>query len=300
MGEALSPAAKADSAASTAPHRRVRHPGTVQVLATGIPLLLLAAAAVAAPWLPIPDAGAIDLGSSLSPPVWADGGGWDHVLGTDQLGRDLGARLLWGARLTLLIAFSSTILGAIVGTTLGMLAGYVRGWTDFAISRVIDAQLAIPFLLLAITIMTARGQSVGAIVAVLAIIGWAQYARVIRSEVLTLRSRPFILGLQIAGASPARIIFRHVLPNIADTLLVLATLQVGYVILAESALSFIGLGVTSPDISWGAMLADGRELMTSAWWLVAFPGLAITLVVVLISLLGDGLKARYDPRAGAR
>src|ERR1035437_4379822 len=114
MGEALSPAAKADSAASTAPHRRVRHPGTVQVLATGIPLLLLAAAAVAAPWLPIPDAGAIALGSSLSPPVWADGGGWDHVLGTDQLGRDLGARLFWGARLTLLIAFSSTILGAIV------------------------------------------------------------------------------------------------------------------------------------------------------------------------------------------
>jgi peptide/nickel transport system permease protein len=300
MGETLASAVNADGVAPAVPRRRVRHRGTVQILATGIPLLLLTVAALSAPWLPIPDAGAIDLSSSLSPPVWADGGSWDHVFGTDQLGRDLGTRLLWGARLTLLIAFSSTMIGAIVGTTLGMLAGYVRGWTDFAISRVIDAQLAIPFLLLAITIMTARGQSIGAIVAVLAIIGWAQYARVIRSEVLTLRSRPFILGLQIAGASPARIIFRHVLPNIADTLLVLATLQVGYVILAESALSFIGLGVASPDISWGAMLADGRELMTSAWWLVAFPGLSITIVVVLISLLGDAVKARYDPRARAR
>jgi len=293
-------AGNGDGVAAAVPRRHVWHRGTVQILATGIPLLLLAVAAVAAPWLPIPDAGAIDLSSSLSPPVWLDGGSWDHLLGTDQLGRDLATRLLWGARLTLLIAFSSTIIGAIVGTTLGMLAGYVRGWTDFAISRFVDAQLAIPFLLLAITIMTARGQSIGAIVAVLAIIGWAQYARVIRAEVLTLRSRPFILGLRIAGASPARIIFRHVLPNIADTLLVLATLQIGYVILAESALSFIGLGVASPDISWGAMLADGRELMTSAWWLVAFPGLSITIVVVLISLLGDGVKARFDPRARTR
>jgi peptide/nickel transport system permease protein len=300
MGEAQSPTLNVKGQTSAARRRRIRHSGMAQALATGLPLVLLATAAIAAPWLPIPDAGAIDLGSSLSPPVWAEAGTWDHVFGTDQLGRDLGARLLLGARLTLLIALSSTILGAIVGTTLGMLAGYVRGWTDFAISRVIDAQLAIPFLLLAITIMTARGQSVGAIIAVLAIIGWAQYARVIRSEVLTLRSRPFVLGLQIAGASSARIIFRHVLPNIADTLVVLATLQVGYVILAESALSFIGLGVTAPNISWGAMLADGRELMTSAWWLVAFPGAAITLVVVLVSLLGDSLKSRYDPRARAR
>jgi peptide/nickel transport system permease protein len=298
MGETLSPQLKRDGA--NAATRRLRRPGTTQTVATGIPLILLAAAAIVAPWLPIPDAGATDLGSALAPPVWAAAGTWDHVLGTDQLGRDLAARLLWGARLTLVIALTSTILGALVGTTLGMLAGYVRGWTDFAISRIIDAQLAIPFLLLAITIMTARGQSVAAIVAVLAIIGWAQYARVIRSEVLTLRSRPFILGLQVAGASPLRIIFRHVLPNIADTLLVLVTLQVGYVILAESALSFIGLGVTSPDISWGAMLADGRQLMTSAWWLVAFPGVAITVVVVLVSLLGDGLQSRHDPRTRAR
>jgi peptide/nickel transport system permease protein len=300
MDDVLPPEVNPNSAASTSPRRRPRHSGTVQAIVTGIPLALLAVVAIALPWLPIPDAGATDLSSALAPPVWVESGTWDHVLGTDQLGRDLGARLLWGARLTLLIALSSTVLGAIVGTTLGMLAGYVGRWTDFAISRIIDAQLAIPFLLLAITIMTARGQSVGAIVAVLAIIGWAQYARVIRSEVLTLRSRPFILGLQIAGASPLRIIFRHVLPNIADTLLVLATLQVGYVILAESALSFIGLGVASPDISWGAMLADGRQLMTSAWWLVAFPGVAITIVVVLVSLLGDGLQSRYDPRARAR
>src|SRR5689334_10942702 len=150
MGEALSPALNAEDPAPTALRRCIRHPGTAQALVAGVPLVLLAAAAVAAPWLPIPDAGAMDLGSSLSPPVWAEAGTWDHVFGTDQLGRDLGVRLLWGARLTLLIALSSTILGAIVGTTLGMLAGYVRGWTDFAISRVIDAQLAIPFLLLAI------------------------------------------------------------------------------------------------------------------------------------------------------
>lgn len=280
--------------------RRAWRLGTTQVLATGIPLALLSVVAVMLPWLPVPDPEAINLSSALAPPVWQESGTWDHVLGTDQLGRDQAARMLWGARLTLLIAITSTAVGATLGATLGMLAGYFRGPMDFVISRIIDAQLAIPFLLLAITIMTARGQSVGAIIGVLAIIGWAQYARVIRAEVLTLRTRPFILGLQIAGASPQRIIFRHVLPNVADTLIVLATLQVGYVILAESALSFIGLGVPSPHVSWGAMLADGRQLMGSAWWLVTFPGLSITGVVVLVSLLGDGLQSLYNPRSRTR
>ncbi len=276
--------------------RSMRRSGNRSLWLMGLPLLLLGLLVVVAPLLPLADPGLQDLRGRLIPPIFLEGGTWEHPLGTDQLGRDLLARVIYGGRLTFVIAIAAVLVGSVFGTLLGMIAGYRRGWIDTIISRVVDAQLALPFILLAIAIIVSRGRSLVVLVAVLAIISWAQYARVIRAEALSLRERPFILGLRAAGASPIRIILRHIFPNIGGTVLVLATLEVGTMILAESALSFLGLGVVPPDISWGGMLAGGREFIQDAWWVVTFPGIAITFVVMSINLLGDALRARYDPR----
>ncbi len=276
--------------------RTIRRSGNRSLWLMGFPLLLLGLLVVAAPFLPLADPGLQDLRARLIPPIFLEGGTWEHPLGTDQLGRDLLARVIYGGRLTFVIAIAAVLVGSVFGTLLGMIAGYRRGWIDTIISRVVDAQLALPFILLAIAIIVSRGRSLVVLVAVLAIISWAQYARVIRAEALSLRERPFILGLRAVGASPIRIILRHIFPNIGGTVLVLATLEVGTMILAESALSFLGLGVVPPDISWGGMLAGGREFIKDAWWVVTFPGIAITSVVMSINLLGDALRARYDPR----
>lgn len=284
------------STVSAGEARRARRAGARSLWWMGLPLLLLALVVLAAPLLPLADPGLQNLRGRLIPPVFLEGGTWDHPLGTDQLGRDLLARIIFGGRLTFIIAIAAVLVGSVFGTLLGMIAGYRRGWIDTVIARVVDAQLALPFILLAIAIIVSRGRSLVVLVAVLAIISWAQYARVIRAEALSLRERPFILGLRAAGASPMRIILRHIFPNVGGTVLVLATLEVGTMILAESALSFLGLGVASPDISWGGILAGGREFIKDAWWVATFPGLAITFVVMSINLLGDELRARYDPR----
>lgn len=281
---------------ATGPIKRARRSANRTLWMMGLPLGLLGLLVLAAPLLPLPDPGLQDLRARLIPPIFLEGGSWEHPLGTDQLGRDLLARIIYGGRLTFVIAIAAVLVGSVFGTLLGMIAGYRRGWVDTVISRVVDAQLALPFILLAIAIIVSRGRSLAVLVAVLAIISWAQYARVIRAEALSLRERPFILGLRAAGASSMRIIIRHIFPNVGGTVLVLATLEVGTMILAESALSFLGLGVVSPDISWGGMLAGGREFIQDAWWVVAFPGIAITFVVLSINLLGDALRARYDPR----
>ena len=222
--------------------RSFRRSGNRALWLMGLPLLLLGLLVVAAPLLPLADPGLQDLRGRLIPPIFMEGGTWEHPLGTDQLGRDLLARVIYGGRLTFVIAVAAVLVGSVFGTLLGMIAGYRRGWIDTIISRVVDAQLALPFILLAIAIIVSRGRSLVVLVAVLAIISWAQYARVIRAEALSLRERPFILGLRAAGASPIRIILRHIFPNIGGTVLVLATLEVGTMILADSALSFLGLG----------------------------------------------------------
>lgn len=273
--------------------RRVRGSAAMWIAA---PLVIVAALAVMAPLLPLPDPGAQALADRLAPPVFQEGGSWAHPLGTDQLGRDILSRLLHGARLTFLIGLSAMSIGAVFGTTVGMIAGFKRGRVDTVLSRIIDAQLALPFILLALAVISARGRSLPVLVMVLSVISWAQYARIVRAETLAVRERPFIDSLRVAGVPTRRVVLRHVLPNIAGTVLVLATLEVGAMILAESALSFLGLGVAAPDISWGLMLSEGRDSMREAWWVVALPGIAITLVVLLINLLGDVLRARFDPR----
>jgi peptide/nickel transport system permease protein len=177
-----------------------------------------------------------------------------------------------------------------------MLAGYHGGSVDRVISRVIDAQLAVPFLLLAMGVISAHGRSLAALVFVLSIFVWARYARLVRADVLSLSARPFIPALRSSGLPTWRILLLHVLPNVGGTVLVVSTLEVGMIIIGESALSFLGLGVVAPNISWGAMLADGRSSMNQAWWVVALPGLAITVVVLAVNLLGDALRVMYDPR----
>lgn len=282
------------AAARPAATRRARGLGGVLMFA--VPLGIVALLCVGAGALPLPSPTAQDLENALVPPAWMEGGSQAHLLGTDHLGRDVLARILHGGKVTFLVAVSAMLSSAILGTFIGLVSGFYRGWVDRVVSRLVEAQLALPFILLAIGIISARGRSLGVLIAVLALIGWAQYARVIRADTLSIRERPFVLGLRCAGLPSWRILLMHLLPNVAGTVLVLATLQMGTAILAESALSFLGLGVVPPYISWGAMLADGRAQLTKAWWIALFPGLSISFVVLLVNLLGDATRSWIDPR----
>lgn len=272
---------------------RLKRRGGMGILLTALGILV--AVAVIGPLLPLPAPNAQDLSRSLKPPVWA-GGAWSDPLGTDFLGRDMLARLVAGTRLTLVVAGLAVAVGATVGSAMGLLAGYRRGALDTVISRLVDAQLAIPFILFAIAIVSARGRSLPILVMILASISWAQYARLVRTDALVVREKPFVMSLRAAGLPTWRIVLAHVLPNVGGTILVVSTLEIGTAVLGESALSFLGLGVVSPQISWGAMLAEGRTHLVEAWWVVALPGVAITLLVLIVNLLGDALRATYDPR----
>lgn len=236
------------------------------------------------------------LESALVPPVFQGGGTFAHPLGTDHLGRDYFARLIAGTRLTVLVALSAALLGAVGGSLLGILAGFKGGLVDSVISRITEAQLSLPFILLAISVIVARGKSVSSLILVLALVGWAQYVRVLRAETLALRESGFITSLRLSGLSDLRIILRHVVPNVLGTVLTLATLEIGTLVLAESALSFLGLGIVEPDISWGSELASGKNYMESAWWLVTFPGIAISVCVLYVNLAGDALRVYFDRR----
>lgn len=261
----------------------------------GGPLLLIAVISICAPLLPLDDPRQQDLLDTLQPPV-GFGGTWAHPLGTDKLGRDLLSQIVYGGRLTLLIGVVGMLVAIIPGTLLGLLAGYRRGTYDVVISRLIDSVLALPFVLIAISIITNRGASITSLLVVLALTGWAQAARITRAETLGLRERRFVLALRSAGASNLRIAMRHVLPNLSGIIVVVATLQIGTVILIESALSYLGLGVPPPAITWGSILSGGKDVLTEAWWITTFPGIMITVVVLLVNLLGDALLTYFDPK----
>jgi len=258
--------------------------------------LFLLAVALLAPILPLQDPGVQDLERALRPPVFSSRGSWDNILGTDPLGRDYLSRLVFGTRLTVIIALSAVLLGALFGSLLGVIAGFKGSKVDAVISRITEAQLALPFILLGISVIVARGQSTSTLILVLALVGWAQYVRIIRAETLSLKERGFISSLRIGGLSDMRIIFRHVIPNVFGTILTLGALEIGTMILAESALSFLGLGVVEPDISWGAEMARGKDYLQMSWWLATFPGIAISLTVLYVNLAGDALRSRYDLR----
>jgi peptide/nickel transport system permease protein len=230
------------------------------------------------------------------PPVWEERGSWAHPLGTDRLGRDILARIIWGSRVSLAAGVVTVLLASAFGAGVGLVAGYYGGRVDAALMRVTDATLAFPVILLALILAVTVGPSFLNVVIAIAVILWARYARVIRGQVLTLMELDFIAQARIAGAGAWRIITRHLLPNTINTLVVLVTLQIGYVIIVEASLSFLGAGIPPPTPAWGSMVAEGREFVTSAWWVSFLPGLAILLVVLAFNLLGDWLRDTLDPK----
>jgi peptide/nickel transport system permease protein len=259
-----------------------------------IVLTCVVAAALFADWVAPYDPNAFNLRDRLQPPLlW--GGKIAYPLGTDQIGKDVLSRVVYGARLSLLVGSLAVLVSAFFGVTLGLVAGYFGGWLDAVLMRVADVQFAFPFILLAIAIIGVLGPSISNVIAVLALSGWVQFARVVRAEVLSLRERPFVEATRIIGATDAAILLRHLFPNVLPSVIVLATLELGRVIILESGLTFLGLGIPPPAVTWGAMLAEGRNYVREAWWLSVFPGLALMIVVLAINLAGDVLRNALDP-----
>ena len=249
------------------------------------------AAAIAAPLLATHDPVASDFAASLKPP-----GTPGHPLGTDQLGRDLYARVLYGARLALFIGFCTVLLTALVGGLLGLVAGFFGGWPGAVIMRVADVQLSFPLVLLAITINAIVGLGLRNIIISLSAAGWVVYARVVRGEVLSVKQRDYVQAAAALGTGRRRILFRHVLPNVAPSIIVVASLQFSQFIVAEAAISFLGFGVQPPTPDWGSMLSESRDFLYVAWWLAAFPGAALALTALGINLVGDWLRDVLDPK----
>jgi peptide/nickel transport system permease protein len=230
------------------------------------------------------------------PPSWVDGGDERFVLGTDQLGRDIMSRLIYGSRISVVVGVSAVIVGGTLGALLGLLAGLYGGRIDSIVSRGIDTFLALPFIILVLAVVGVLGPSLLTIILVLGVTGWATYARVVRGETLAVKQRDFVSAANALGASRLRVAANHVLPNISASIIVLATLDVAATILAESALSFLGLGVQPPAVTWGLMIATGREYIASAWWLAVFPGVCISYTVLGVMFLGDFLRDVLDPK----
>lgn len=237
-----------------------------------------------------------DLTVRQTPPAFMRGGSMSYLLGTDRQGRDILSRVMVAARMSLTIAAASILLGGVVGTALGLIAGYSGGWLDAIIGRVVDGISAFPSVLVALALAVTVGPNMWVVVGVLGLVLWSRYARLVRGQTLAWKNREFVLAATVSGCSPARILVRHLLPNILSTVVVFSTLQVGYAILSEASLSFLGAGVPPPTPSWGGMIAEGRTYIDTLWWMSAFPGLAIALVVISANLFGDWLRDELDPQ----
>ncbi len=293
MSEAASPAAAAPLRPVATPVRRrlsFRAAFGITVL------LLMGGAALAAPQIAPWDPGRQMLVKRLRPPVWQARGLAEHPLGTDHLGRDILSRIVYGGRISLGVGLSAVTLSCLIGVSLGLLAGFHGGRTDALIMRVVDVFLAIPYILLAMGVVFALGPSLLNVILVMAVTRWVQFARIVRADVLSIREREFVSGARARGNRSMRLLLRHVLPNALTPIIVVATLELAFMIIYESALSFLGLGVQPPTPTWGWMLADGRNYIATAWWLATLPGLAIMLTVLAVNLLGDWLRDTLDPR----
>ncbi|MGH2586497.1 MAG: ABC transporter permease, partial [Dehalococcoidia bacterium] len=238
-----------------------------------------------------------ELIDSKLPPMWSSGGMRSYPLGTDMLGRDVLSRVIYGARISLAVGFTAVAIAGALGVSIGLVSGYYRGLADDVIMRLSEIQLAVPFILFAIAILAVLGPGLKNLILVLGITGWVTYARVVRGQVLSYREKEFVEAARALGAGDLRIMFRHILPNMVASLIVIASFAVAATILAEAALSFLGLGVPPATPTWGGMVADGREqILTNRWWMYLFPGLAIMLTVLAINSVGDWLRDYLDPR----
>ncbi|MEU3333339.1 ABC transporter permease [Glutamicibacter creatinolyticus] len=262
-------------------------------------LIAIIAAAVFAPLIAPYQPNEQNLSSRLLPPLWQNGASPEHLLGTDDLGRDILTRILYGAQISLSVGVLAVICRLVSGVIIGLIAGYFGGPIRTFFMRLGDVQLALPTLVLAIGIIAALGPSVTNVIIVLAITGWVLYARLVVSQVMVLRQQEFLQSAQLLGASRLRLIIKHILPNILPTIIVFASLDLGMMMLTEGSLSFLGLGVQPPESSWGGMAAEGRALIGSAWWIATLPGAALVITVALVNILGEQLRDKLDPRLDA-
>jgi peptide/nickel transport system permease protein len=264
-------------------------------LGAALLLVLIVVAAVAAPLIAPYSPVEVDIQNRLGPPAWMEGGKTEHWLGTDQIGRDLLSRMIYGGRVSLLIGVAAVLVSSTIGVLLGLGAGYFGARTDWIIMTLINVMLTFPFVLLALAVIAVLGPSLVNMVIVLGVADWPLYARVIRAETMAIRERDFITAGRALGMSHLRIVFRQILPNLVSVIVVIATLQVARVIILESFLSFLGLGVQPPTPAWGNMLGEGRVYMLNSWWIAAFPGAAIFITTLAINLMGNALRDWLDP-----
>jgi len=275
--------------------RLTRFPWLPVLLLVGVLVIPTLFAEWISPYDPLKQA----LPQRLKPPVFFEDGTWSHILGTDKQGRDILSRLIFGARVSLSISLAAVLVGGSIGTLVGLVAGYAGGWADHLLMRVVDLSLALPLVLMALVLASVFGPSFGTVITVVVLLLWSTYARQVRAETLSLKHQDFVQRARVTGASHSRIVMLHILPNLLNTVVVLATLQVGTVILLESTLSFLGVGVPPPYPSWGVMVADGRELLVGAWWIAIMPGAAIVVVVLAMNVFGDWLRDHFDPKLRA-
>jgi peptide/nickel transport system permease protein len=278
--------------------RRARFQAGALLVLPAVLTLCTIAVCAALPWQlapHLPDEQ--ELAERLTPPWWSAGGSAAHPFGTDQLGRDVLSRVVHGARVSVVVALAALAISGTVGVGIGLLAGYFGGRLDDWIMRIADVQLSIPYVLLAIAVIAVIGARTGNVVLVLALYGWVAYARLVRGQTLALREAEFVGACRVIGATDWRIIARHILPNVMSGVLVVGSFELAGIVMLESSMSFLGLGIQPPAVSWGVMLADGRtHLLGGAWWVVTFPGLAITATVLSVNVLGDWLRDAFDPR----
>jgi len=264
-----------------------------------VPVIILAVfiiIAIFAPLIAPHDPDKVSLPERFTDPVFSDDGSSDHLLGTDHLGRDILSRIIYGARISLSIAGISIAIAATFGTVIGLMSAYYRGWVDAVLMRLVDVTLSIPLILIAIVFAVTLGASYTNVVIIFAALNWPRYARQIRGEALVAMQQDYVALARVAGCSPARIMAKHIFPNVVPTLLVLSTLQVSFLILLEASLSFLGVGIPPPTASWGSMISEGRQYLESFVWLSLFPGVAMTLVVLSMNFFGDWLRDRLDPK----
>jgi peptide/nickel transport system permease protein len=259
-------------------------------------LVVLVISAIFAPLLAPHDPTQGDLRERLIPPAWDTEGSMDHILGTDPLGRDVLSRLIFGARISLMIATIVLSFGVVGGVTLGLVAGYYGGQIDEIAMRFVDFTLAIPFILVALVTVIVLGQSLTVIIGLLVVFSWSGFARHTRAETLQIKTMGYVEMAKVTGASTPRILYRHILPGVVNTVVVITTFGIGGLILTEATLSFLGVGVPPPTPAWGIMVSDGRQYITTSYWVTVFPGVAIMLTVLSMNFLGDWLRDRWDPR----